>query len=347
MSVHSNLFSGPSFDALHSFFNDVDQSNFFSKPIFVPFGVDSVELQDEVDKKLIQEHSQHIIGGFLNLGSEHGWPEGHDNRLGAAFTKLILKKYYEDGKDRLGKYKPVFENALKAFSETGKLVTTPFTKEIEDAHRPKTSRVAYDCGVTGWQKHAICRMVGNLASQYGSSKPFFEILVNSQRTSMSEVNCNPFFITIHNNETDLDKRRQTLASLKQAPSIIVHSIFYSDDFLKPEEFLEKYQDKIGPNSTRILKGLAYLQSTTIKAQTVGNCWIKQPMRCLLATLYLELLSLETDLTPEETWSMAKEFYLCIQRATAIPYVESLLQKESISKEMLQSATEALEFRKSL
>lgn len=300
-----------------------------------------------MDECLIQESSKNIIGGFLNLGESDGWPEGHDNRVGAAFTRFILKKYYADAKGQLGKYQPVFEKAIEAFRETGRMVVSSLSREIEDAHRPKTNRVAYDCAVTGWQKHAVCRMVGNIASTYGPTKPFFEILINSQRTSADDPKCQPFYITIHNNETDLDQRRQLLASLKTAPSVLVHSMFYSDDLLKPEDFLEKYQHKIGPNSTRILKGLTFLQNTTINAQTVGNCWIKQPMRCLLATLYLELLSVETELTPEETWDMAKKLYLCIQRATAIPYIQNMLANESTTPIMLESAKLALEKRKAL
>ncbi len=345
-SAFAGLFQQSPFNPSNFF--TVDGNDLFSKAFDISsISQASATPYDSMDEQLIQQFSKNIIGGFLNLGESDGWPEGHDNKVGAAFTRFILKKYYAEGKSQLGKYKPVFEKAIEAFRETGQMIVSPFSREVEDGHRPKNNRVAYDCAVTGWQKHTVCRMVGNIASQYGPTKPFFEILVNSQRTSYNDPACQPFYITIHNNEGGLDKRRQLLASLETAPSLLVHPIFYSDDLVKPEKFLETYKDKIGPNSTRILKGLAFLQDTTIKAQTVGNCWIKQPIRCLLATLYLELLSTETKLTPKETWDMAKSLYLCVQRATAIPYIESMLQKEKVSPQMLKSAKIALEKRKAL
>ena len=86
---------------------------------------------------------------------------------------------------------------------------------------------------------------------------------------------------------------------------------------------------------------------SLKAQKVGNCWIKQPMRGMLATLYVELLSNRQDLTPDSAWTEAKCFYKSIQRAVAIPLVERLIDQSSANSEMKQAALLALEKQKQL
>ncbi len=67
-------------------------------------------------------------------------------------------------------------------------------------------------------------MIGPLGSTYDVRKPFFEVLINSMNINGNEF-CSPFFVTIHANGEELEKRRQALASYKMAPSIIAHPVF--------------------------------------------------------------------------------------------------------------------------
>lgn len=306
------------------------------------------ELQSrDPDEKILREFSTHIIAGFLNLGETGGWPEGHDPRAGAAFVRFSLKNYLKKGENLLGKNKIIFESSLKAFRQIGSLyVSAQGVGEPQDGHRPRDCRVCYDAGVMGWQKHAIARMTGNLASEYLPNKPFFEILINSARVESDDPGCRPFFVTVYRNEKELDERRMSLIQQKMLPGAIAHFTFYDKSREKPANFLEKNNAQLGPNATRILKALAYLENVTINAQKVGNCWFKQPMRCLLASLYLELISLRPELSPENAWIEATEFYKRVQRS-ALEEIDTFIQNVEMTPLMEKSLQQALKERRNL
>ncbi len=315
----------------------------------MPFwtGNTDLSLNQMRDRKLISENSKDVISGYLNLRSEDGWKEGSDPRIGAAFTRFILVNYFNQGKKLLGSNEPILEKAIETFRDIGSFGHHSLLMSYEEGHRPRTNRVCYDQAIQGWQKHAISRMVGNLASTYDPSKPFFEILVNSARPSNDEPLCQPFFISIHENEKDLDKRRLSLALQVNAPSNLAHFQFYATQLKNPETYLKENQDRLGPNSTRLLKGLDFLQKKTISAQKTGNCWIKQPMRCLLASLYLEFFSQCKEWSPEKAWEEATDVYKRIQRTVAIPHVEALISQTGMTSQMKEAALRGIETQKNL
>ncbi len=299
------------------------------------------------DEILLKKFPVEIISGYLNLSKNEGWPEGFDSRIGATFTRYIFSTFLLLKGDQLHQHKDknIFEKVMKAFQNIGEL--TLYGKEPTEGYRPKTSRVCYDSGIEGWKGHAISRMVGNLASEYSKEKPFFEILVNSARAG-DRPTCQPFFITIYANEKELDERRKSLSCLKNAPPELAQHTFYTKYYKNPENFLTSNETKLGPNSTRIIHGLQYLQKTTINSQKAGNCWIKQPMRCLLASLYLELFSAQKELTPEEAMKGAKACYKKVQKNVAIPFaIELLNSSNKITSRMLESANIAIENQKKL
>jgi hypothetical protein len=298
--------------------NNINNSNKFTnsygEPVFKKAKYDGSSLPSsplqQQDTEFLKQFPDAVIAGYLNLGKEDGWEEGHDPRLGSAFTRLIVSRFYEIAKSNSSTNTKVIERVIEGLSERSRF--------------PLNSRVSYDSSVGGWQGHAISRLVGNLGSTYSATKPFFEILINSQRTSEDNENCTPFSISIYNNGNDLETRHQLLAPLKKAPVTIAHSSFYNLNRKSPSVFLRENQSKLGANSIRILNGLDYLEKVTMVAQKVGNCWIKQPMRCLLTSLYIELLTERPKLTNEQAWAEATALYKEIQKRSAIPYIQDLL-----------------------
>lgn len=288
-----------------------------------------------------------VIGGYLNLSEAEGWREGNDNRLGASFARYILCRYFIQNKEHLGSNTTVFEKVINAFKACETLLKPLYPAREGEGQNPTESRICYDSSVEGWQKHAVSRLVGNVGSAYSPSKPFFEILVNSARTSADDELCHPFFISVHANAEEMEKRRRLLHSLRLVPPEVAHVSFYASYLKKPGDFLKMHQQKLGPNSTRLLNALVYLQDVTLYAQKVGNCWIKQPMRCLLVTLYVELIAHRHDLAPAEAWNEAKELYKNIQRAVAIPLVKDLIAKSDATPEMKRTALLGLEKQRQL
>lgn len=286
-----------------------------------------------------------VISGYLNLGNKDGWTEGSDPRIGVSFTRYILFKYFVQNKKQLGSNAVVIEKVVNAFKSCKNFLNYPFS-QVEASHKPETSRICYDSTV-GWQDHAISRLVGNLGTVYSPSKPFFEILINSARHSEKDSSCRPFFISVHANEEELEKRRKNLVALASAPFEASQFLVYSPCLQKPDAFLKKFPDKLGLNSTRLLKALAYLQKVTINAQEVGNCWIKQPMRGLLASLYVELITHRDTLSPESAWTEATRLYKSIQKTIAIPYVKELIDHSDATAEMKRVALVSLEKQKQL
>ena len=302
----------------------------------------ALSVQCSLDQRPLIQYAKGVISGYLNLSEAEGWSEGHDYRVGEAFTRFILLRYYFEKFKDLGENKIVLEKTIRAFQKDNTSINSLFPNASSKDHKPTESRIAFDSDVTGWEKHAVSRLTGNLGSEYHKEKPFFEILVNSARNSPSDPYCHPFTVYIHNNETELEKRRQELIACKMTPSGKAHFVFYGFSLASPQKFVELYRPKMGPKSTRLHQALIYLQSTTLCAQKVGNCWIKQPMRGLLATLFVELITHREDLGIEDAWTAAKALYKEIQRCAAIPTVEELLKNVEMSDLMRTSAKSAIE-----
>lgn len=286
------------------------------------------------DLNTMSGYAKEIISGYLNLESSQGWEEGGFGNVGAAFSRFILTKYFILRKGQLGKNESIIKKTILSFKYIQKNCF-----ELE-GHRPFKSKACYDSGVTGWKDHRITRIVGNLGSVYDSNKPFFEILINSQMVNGNSV-CTPFFVSIHENEKDLDERRKLLASFQVVPSEIAESSFYPSYAKKPAEYWQENKHRLGPNSTRTLEALFYLQNVQLPAQTSGNCWIKQPMRSILANLYIEFVTQQRDISYENAWINAKEIYKVIHKSEGIPYVEQLVNSTQMTSQMKESALRAI------
>lgn len=304
------------------------------------------------ERVLIESEAEQVIVGFLNLDDSEGWKVlGNDARLGAAFVRCILSDYCKsisDSETATEEEKEILDRTLECFENIGSLFSSPFfKKQPEDGHRPKTNRVRYDEGVSGWKDHAVCRMVGNIASKYNSGLPFFEILVNSARSAPNKKISRPFYVTVHRDEKVLDHRRSELAAVRMLPSSLAHFTYYSSSLQDPETFMENSSLKFGSNAKRLINGLTFLNEVQLYAQKTGNCWIKQPMRCLLAGLYLEIFSLKKDFSPSEAWEMAKLTYKDIQKKSGIPLIRELLDSIEVTESQREIAERAIKHRLSL
>lgn len=297
------------------------------------------------DQQTVERYRTHIISGFLNLGATDGWTEGGPVVAATAFVRLVLHKYKENQALRCQKDRSIIEKTLDVFKDNKSSIESLFRLNEERVSRPRTTRICFDSSVEGSNEHAICRMVGNLATSYQPSKPFFEILVNSHSHRTGTDGCAAYYVSIHNNEQKLDQRHQKLLTQKNIPLALAKHAFYSSDLVRPAEFLREHKAKLGVNSTHILKGLLYLQDVKINKQVVGNCWFKQPMRCLLAALYIQLIDADRKSSFEQSWKSAIALYREIQRESAVPVIEKLLQYELATQKMVQSATKALQKRK--
>ena len=289
----------------------------------------------------IKSNSRNLISGYLNLSRKQGWSEGGQPEVAVSFVHYILSTYMNEC-DLDATNRAFIETVLNSV----KVQTDSFSWFNHHVNALKTTRVCLDPDITGSNDHAISRMVGNLATKYQPSKPFFEILVNSHSRA-SERGCAPFHISIYPNEQALKDRRAILIQQKNLPLDISQWVFYSAHLENPKTFHNKHKDKLGPNSTRIISSLNYLQTVKVNDQVVGNCWFKQPMRCLLGAIYIHLIDAKPTIGFEEAWKQALLLYGAIQKKVAIPLIESLLQQEATSAKMAACAKAALERRKHL
>jgi len=299
------------------------------------------------DYTVLTTFKKNIIEGYLNLSKAQGWHEGHDPRVGIAFVRYILVHYFTQQKEQLGLDHTVLERTTKAFTSSKPLLSALLQEKKPKKNHPKLSRLRYDLSVFGWQNHGISRLVGNLGTTYKRTAPFFEILINSSRDFEEETTCKPFFVSVFNNESQTDERQKELRNYTTVPGVLARFTFYSRRLQKPEDFLKQHQKKLGPNSTRLLKSLSFLQKVTINAQKVGNCWIKQPMRALLVTIFVETITHRIDLTPKQAWESAKTLYKDIQKKEAIPLVESFLDQINVTETMKKAALESIKHQKKL
>jgi hypothetical protein len=283
------------------------------------------------DENSLQKHNKEIIAGYLNLKVADGWYEGGPISIGILFTQFVTKKYWDQ---------------IKNCSVVNKIMWEKVINGLQNSDNyPKTSRACCDFSVTGWKDHGIARIIGNLSSKYDPSMPFFEILINSARPDANTQYSCPFFISIHANENELEERRRLLASLGMVSAELAHFSFYATYLKKPEAFLKETKIRLGPNSSRILEALIYLQSVQLNTQKSGSCWIKQPMRSLLVTLFIEIVTYE-KIAVADAWFEAKKEYKNIQKIIVIPYIEKLLQNEpDVTSGMRSSALSHLEIQK--
>lgn len=288
---------------------------------------------DELNhKEFIDKFSEQLIPGFLNLDESDGWPVASRPCIAEKLIRdCILKLFNELSKEKIPEsefYKTILCSVYQGFPE-----------KMNSLHpcSPQSTRVVQDVDVLGWNNHKVGRLVGNLGSSYNPSEPFFEVIVNSH-TNL------PFNVSIHGNEKVLNDRRTNLLNLETTPHEIALSIYFDPLLVTPEEFLK--QNKLEPNSTRMIEGLRYLQSVQMPPQTVGNCWMKQPLRNFLAALYLETFSAREELTPKDAWKMALKLYKDVQMQGLLIIEKQLLRLPNSDLKVIQ-AWNAFERRRKL
>lgn len=287
-----------------------------------------------------ENYSEKLIAGFLNLNEEDGWKLAGDPAAAEMFIRHCILKHYEKlSKDEK---KPETEFAMKILRNAfqglpSKLNEFNQIKTELDPCSPQFTRVIQDINVQGWNNHKVGRLVGNLGSTYSPTKPFFEVIVNSDTI-------HPFKVSVHPNEEALNARRKILLGMKKTPREIALPIYFSSTLDKPQEFLTKHEKQLGPNSKRMIQGLCYLETVEMREQRTGNCWMKQPLRNFLAALYLEIISANDKITPENAWKEAKQLYKDVQKH-GLSIVEKLLSKLPNSDLKVLLAWKAVEKRR--
>lgn len=261
------------------------------------------DLEALYDYQQIVGKKDRIVGGYLAVskGEVAGFKEGGNSLVGLSFTRYMLRKFWHDRSSSLCEYKDIFERAIRSFSPS---------KQI-NCEQEDLPRIFLDANSRGWKGHLVVRMIGNVGSTYNKEGPFFEIMINSA-LNFENYQCYPFDTVILENSNVAEYRKKRLDGLKRCDENIGFDVTYFDDLISPQKFIDNYKlqngKQPGPNSMRLLEGLKLLNNLEMKAQTVGNCWIKQAKRSVLVTLFIETLTLRPELSPKKALSVSKTLY---------------------------------------
>jgi hypothetical protein len=283
---------------------------------------------DRKEWESLKCYKDQLIIGFLEIVDDQVFAQGGSSNKGIQFCRLMLKKFININEETLSTYRETLINVGKALNGA--------PREID----PKGPRAYVDASITGWDNHCITRLVGSVGSSFQSTGPIFEVLVNSQRPSKNNTVCSPFFTSILPTREQAIKRWELLNSIKRLPDSNVRKAFYPKKRLQPLDFLNSSRDRFGGNSTRLLKGLHYLGSKQLHAQSVGNCWLKQPMRSVLTSLYIETLTNRPELDNEAVWKLAKFLYLKWQDFL-VDEIEQFVEEGGISADLSRLAREKI------
>jgi len=277
----------------------------------------------DIYNKIFTEHSAAFICGFLNLRDQDGWKEGGPTTIGALFIRHLFENY----KNKLSDFdREVLVNVLSGFSSLGVL-----KKDIIEC-LPKKNRICFDAGIKGWKDHAVSRMVGNVGPSYDPANPFFEIAINSQHKT-------PFFVTLYGNEKELDEHREFLISLDKTPQDLANECFFSPHQKTIDHYLKGHKPTREEN--HLIEGLKYLKNKALPPQTTGNCWLIQPMRAMLAALYIEYYTTLGAITPDEGWNLAHKTYRHVLDTEGMDMIAKLLNFTVTTDKMRNIALEKI------
>lgn len=268
------------------------------------------------DWEVLAMNKDAVISGFLDIGEKDGWKDGGQTIVGFHFTRYMLRQFWAKHERNFGDFTDIFVATIQSSSPSA-------CKSMRFNLAP---RAHFDTTVTGWDKHAVTRYVGNISKSYRHDGPFFEVLINSAASKGSDT-CFPFSVSTYKNRTLLQTRYDTLLSLAKVPERFAAPIFYAKELVKPDDFLSTYKAKLGPNSTRILEALHYISLQRMPSQTVGNCWMKQAKRTILLSLYLEITTRRDELNYRQSWTLANKLYTRWEKST-IEEVEKLITQGS-------------------
>lgn len=256
----------------------------------------------QADWEVVSNNKNNVIAGFLSIGNKDGWKfsEGGPHELGFRFTRYMFKKFCIERASNFVDYKDIFDHALEAFASAAQ----------RDA--ALTPRASIDATVTGWYQHSVSRIVGFLGMAIRQNGPYFEILINSAKTSQDDPGCYPFKTLVLANNEEAKKRWESVRKLDKISSPIAYPAFYHSPYQSPEAFLSSFRQAHGkdpgPNSLRMLEGLQYLSLKKMKAQTIGNCWMKQNKRQVLVLLFVETLTRRPELSVADVWKLSHTLY---------------------------------------
>lgn len=256
------------------------------------------------DHEFILNNKDACVAGYLSIGNDDGLEakEGNTAELGFRFVRYMYRKFLVDKRDSLNEYQDIIEKVERCYSPSANL-----GKSLDTFPRSWI-----DSSVTGWLGHAVTRITGSVCSTFREDGPFFEVLINSAKTSRNSDNCYPFSVSIYITKESAINRSAFLQKVKLLSDINAYPHFYSSDLIKPAQFMQWYKSKtgkdVGPNSKRILQALEFLDIKKMKAQTIGNCWLKQPKRSVLIHLFLQTVTERPELTIGASWKVAHKLY---------------------------------------
>ncbi len=281
----------------------------------------------QTDWEAVSNSKNNVIAGFLSIGAKDGWQfqEGAPHELGLRFTRYMFKKFYLERSANFIDYKDIFDNALEAFSSAAQ-------RNAEMA-----PRASVDGTVTGWYQHSVSRIVGFLGMASRQNGPYFEILINSAKTSMDDPHCYPFKALVLADNDEAKRRWETLSKMDKISSSIAYPKFYHTHYASPDAFLARYRKAHGkdpgPNSLRMLEGLQYLALKKMKAQTTGNCWMKQNKRQVLVLLFIETLTRRPELSVAGAWKLSHTLYKKWTQFTRDEIKTILSEKKGVSLDL--------------
>jgi hypothetical protein len=173
-------------------------------------------------------------------------------------------------------------------------------------HQPKTY---WDKSNTGCIGHAYYRLIGCLSTNFSDKSPFFEILTTTS-TSTNTSRCYPFKISIFPNKQAIDVRKVTLQAFQSSKVDVASQIYSNNNLITPQNFISTETRSIGPKAKRLLNGLNFLNSQEMKSQRpgAGNCWLKQAKRCVLANLFIEILTKRQEMSISQVWKYSNKLY---------------------------------------
>ena len=109
-------------------------------------------------------------------------------------------------------------------------------------------------------------------------------MINSARSSRQNPYCYPFHVSILPNGAKAEARWKQLKNVSKINAEIANEAFLSLRKLPKllicsrKTFVSPHGKDPGENSLRLLNGLEFLSTMRMKAQTIGNCWMKQTKR---------------------------------------------------------------------
>lgn len=291
--------------------------------------------------EVFHDRREQIVAGFLNLKESEGWKEGGYSEVGYKFSEELIKRYFQKNQEILGKDKAVFKSLCSDLDRdtnaVHELLSQASIELPSSCIRSCTKQFHIDSKFQGWKKHAVGRITGRLSQSGGKC---FEILVNSHQDEFNI--CHPFKVHIFKEKQDLEKRSKELKRYDEVEGEEAKHFYFREDLSHPKNCPEA---SLNADEKNIIRGLNYLEGREMNPQIAGNCWLKQPLRCMLVRIYLEIIKTQRDTSYEDAWKKSNFHYYKILCNEGLPLVESLLESCSKNETACSNAKKAIETRR--